>query len=101
MQYLLLPRSTGLFALVKRLREDDAAKDYESYICDCTMQYSTYSGDVPDSSGENRQHDVGVPEIKSFLCPVGETRGDDGSRECMSATSTTRRLRLWRLFRKV
>ncbi|KAK8811243.1 hypothetical protein WA538_005402, partial [Blastocystis sp. DL] len=69
LQYLLLPRSTGLFALVKRLREDDAAKDYESYICDCTMQYSTYSGEVPDSSGENRQHDVGVPEIKSFLCP--------------------------------
>ncbi len=34
------------------------------------MQYSTYSGEVPDSSGEGRKHDVGIPEIATYLCPV-------------------------------
>ena len=52
------------------IRADDEAKGYESYICDCTMQYSTYSGEVPDSTGEGRQHDVGIPEIATYLCPV-------------------------------
>ena len=70
LQYLLLPRSTGLWALLKMIREDDEVKGYESYICDCTMQYSTYSGEVPDSSGEGRKHDVGIPEIATYLCPV-------------------------------
>ncbi|KNB41654.1 phospholipid glycerol acyltransferase [Blastocystis sp. subtype 4] len=72
LQYLLLPRSTGLWALLKMIREDDEVKGYESYICDCTMQYSTYSGEVPDSSGEGRKHDVGIPEIATYLCPNKE-----------------------------
>ena len=75
LQYLLLPRSTGLCALLKKLREDDREKGYTSFICDCTMQYSTYSGEVPNASGEGRVHDVGVPEILTFICPVSGIRG--------------------------
>ena len=41
------------------------------------MQYSTYSGEVPNASGEGRIRDVGVPEILTYICPVSTTSEND------------------------